>query len=433
MTDARYTNNMYKRMVNFLHWCIQGEDFHHRNKSLLCTALLVSSILAFISLSINYSLHFPPILVGLNAFFCIVYPILYWRTRFTSGHEALYANAFIYLTLVFLFCSWPLNGGVIGSVPLFLIGIVILSAFVLESNKAYLRFIGILLVVFCSLLSLDIFVPDWLFLYPDLGVQTLDMGLATLFLLMLCSLSLAIFRNRYEKERRALERSVAYKSRFLAQMSHEVRTPLNAILGFSKLLKANKSAQTLDVEQQLYLQRIHENGLSLLAFFDDLLDISKIEEGQLRLHLQKEINLSELLAQCVSHYQFSINDKALDFQQHSSLPEPCLLDTDPQRLKQMISNLLSNAIKFTPPQGRVSLNTFQEKSQLCIEVQDSGPGIKKSEQELVFTPFYRDNSRAAGSGLGLAIIKELCDLMGYQLRLKSKEGQGSCFQIWIPL
>jgi signal transduction histidine kinase len=326
-----------------------------------------------------------------------------------------------------------MNGGTIGSVPLFLIGVVMLSSFILDDNKAYLTFISVLITAFCSLFALDIFVPGWLLRYPDLAVQTLDMGLATLFLLILCSLSLAIFRTRYEKERRALERSVDYKSRFLAQMSHEVRTPLNAILGFSKLLKKDPSEQFLNSEQHLYLQRIHDNGLSLLAFFDDLLDISKIEEGQLRLHLQKEINLSELLEQCVSHYQFSIRDKALAFQQHFALAEPCLLYTDPQRLKQMVGNLLSNAIKFTPPQGHVELNTFQDKNLLCIEVQDSGPGIKKSEQELVFTPFYRDNSQAAGSGLGLAIIKELCDLMGYQLRLKSDEGQGSCFQIWIPL
>lgn len=424
---------MYKRIGKFLHSCIQSEDFDHRDKPMLCTALLFSSVLSLISLVINYTLHFPPLLIALNALFCVVYPVLYWLTRFTSGHKERYTHLFLYLTLFFLCCSWPLNGGAIGSVPLFFMAIVILGAFVMDDNKAYFTFVSLLITSFCTLFFLDIFSPGWLHVYPDLGVQTLDMGLATLFLLLLCSLSLGSFRVRYEKERRALERSVAYKSRFLAQMSHEVRTPLNAILGFSKLLKTGNSGQTLNAAQGLYLQRIHENGLSLLAFFDDLLDISKIEEGQLRLHVQPDVNLLELLEQCVSRYQFNIKNKDLDFQQHFALKASCLLQTDPQRLKQMVSNLLSNAIKFTPAQGHVQLNTFQEKNHLCIEVQDSGPGIKKSEQALIFTPFYRNNAHAAGSGLGLAIIKELCDLMGYQLRLKSDEGKGSCFQIWIPL
>ena len=418
---------MYKPIENFLHWCIQGEDFQHANQALLCIALISTSLLSFITLFMNYILHFPPIMIGINIFFCLIYPTLYWRTRFASGNKKDYSIFFVYLTLFSMISIWPLNAGVMGPVPLFLMGLLMLSTFILDNNKAYLIFFTVLIGSFFTLVVLDILTPRWLHLYPDLMTQKLDMGSASLFILIVAGVSLSSFRIRYEKNRQALQRSIDYKSRFLAQMSHEMRTPLNAIIGFSKLLSTSPTTQE---DADLYLQRIYANGISLMHFFDDLLDISKIEEGKLRIHFQKT-NLQDIFKQCNAHYAPAIMAKNIHYQSNS--PSSIEIETDPQRLKQILNNLLSNAIKFTPPHGNVSLNTFINKNKLCIEVDDSGPGIKKGEHQLIFKPFYRSSELAEGSGLGLAIVKELCDLMGYQLHLKSSDGQGSCFQIWIPL
>lgn len=418
---------MYKRIEGFLHWCVQGEDVQYANQALLCIALISASLLSFFTLFMNYNLHFPPLMIGINSIFCLVYPLLYWKTRFASDNKKNHANLFVYLTLFFVLSMWPLNAGSAGPISLALMGHLMLSAFILDNNKSFLVFLAVLMGSYCTFFALDIFMPQWLHLYPDLITQKLDMGFTGLFLLLIAGGSLSGFRVRYEKNRQALQRSVDYKSRFLAQMSHEMRTPLNAIIGFSKLLSTSPVAQK---DADLYLKRIYANGISLMYFFDDLLDISKIEEGKLRIHPQK-ISLQDMIKQCNAHFSLAITAKNLHYQSNS--PADIEINTDPQRLKQVLNNLLSNAIKFTPPNGRISLTTFFKKDQLCIEVVDSGPGIKQSEHQLVFKPFYRSSELAEGSGLGLAIVKELCDLMNYQLHLKSNEGQGCCFQVWIPL
>lgn len=416
-----------KRFKRFLHWCVEDTS-RDSQKALLCIAVLCCGFLSLGSLFINYALNFPAIMIKINLVFCSLYFWMYIKVRFYQANIQRYAQYFAYNTLFLLACSWPFNAGVVGSVPMFFMGLLMLCAFLLDPPRNYLIFIGILLATFCGLSFFDLQQPTALLINSHQGSHSWDMAGSAIFLLLMCSISLYSFRQRYAQEQQALKSAAEYKSRFLAQMSHEMRTPLNAILGFSKYL--NHHPELSAEKKTLYLNRVYENGLSLMAFFEDLLDISKIESGQLRLHTQT-IDLRDTLKQCHSRYEQLIHEKSLHYEAH--ITGSTEISSDPHRLKQVIGNLLHNAIKFTPPEGHITVRTFQNHRQLCIEVKDTGPGISAADQILVFTPFYRSQHQAEGSGLGLAIVRELCDLMGYSLRLTSEDGQGCTFQIWIPL
>ena len=414
-----------RRFQNFLYWCIE-DPARDASKALLCITLLCCAFLALVGSWINYTLDFPLLMLVLNVVFCGIYFWMYLKVRFYRAPTQKYAVFFVYTTLCLLACCWPLNAGVIGPIPMFFLGLLMLSAF-LVTPRTYLTFTLILITSFCGLTFFDLQSTQSLLpLYID--NHAWDMASSALVLLIALSVSLYGFRQRYTQEQQLLQSAAEYKSRFLAQMSHEMRTPLNAILGFSKYL--NLHPELTEDKKTLYLNRVYENGLSLLAFFEDLLDISKIESGQLRLHPQ-DMDLQELLKQCYTRYEQQIHEKPLHYE--SQITGSTQITGDPHRLKQVIGNLLHNAIKFTPPEGHITVRVFQLQQQLCLEVKDTGPGISAADQILVFTPFYRSQHQAEGSGLGLAIVRELCDLMGYTLRLISTEGQGCTFQIWIPL
>lgn len=416
-----------RRFQNFLYWCIEDPS-RDAQKALLCIALLCCAFLSLGGLGINYTLNFPLLMLVLNGVFCGLYFWMYLKVRFYQAPAQKYAILFVYTTLCLLACCWPLNAGVVGSIPMFFLGLLMLSAFLLVKPRTYLTFTLVLITSFCGLSFLDLQYPTQALLLPYMDNHAWDMAGSALVLLIALSVSLYAFRQRYTQEQQLLRSAAEYKSRFLAQMSHEMRTPLNAILGFSKYL--NHHPELPADKKTLYLNRVYENGLSLMAFFEDLLDISKIESGQLRLHPQA-LDLQELLKQCYTRYEQQIHEKPLHYEAH--ITGSTQITGDPHRLKQVIGNLLHNAIKFTPPEGQIEVRVFQLQQQICLEVKDTGPGISAADQILVFTPFYRSQHQAEGSGLGLAIVRELCDLMGYTLRLISTEGQGCTFQIWIPL
>lgn len=226
------------------------------------------------------------------------------------------------------------------------------------------------------------------------------------------------------------------KSAFLANMSHELRTPLNAMLGFTDVVQRHTS---LPSQQREYLQIAHRGGQSLLNLINEILDLSKVEAGKLKLDYQP-IHLHDSLSATVEIIHSSIQNKGLEL--ITDLPEnlPLIL-FDEQRLHQIVINLLNNALKFTE-QGSISLqaeyqwlNTEQTEMSLTISVKDTGIGIPETEQKRIFKAFEQQEqnpSEAEGTGLGLSICKNLTELMGGEITLTSKVNQGSCFTIHFP-
>ncbi|WP_276091309.1 response regulator [Pedobacter sp. JY14-1] len=229
-----------------------------------------------------------------------------------------------------------------------------------------------------------------------------------------------------------LEQSTKYKSEFLANMSHELRTPLNSILLLSKLMAENKD---LDSEYTEYAEVIQSSGQGLLGLIDEILDLSKIEAGKMKLEFA-DLNLREVVTDMRSLFDPQAKNKGLELVVDVD-DEIRTFNTDKMRLEQILKNLLSNAIKFTE-RGRVSLTVkrLPEQNLVSFKVTDTGIGIPASKQGLIFEAFQQaDGStrrRFGGTGLGLSISRELAKLLGGEIDLSSKEDIGSEFTLLLP-
>lgn len=231
-----------------------------------------------------------------------------------------------------------------------------------------------------------------------------------------------------------LERANRLKSQFLANMSHELRTPLTAILGFSSLL-GQQLFGAMNDKQLLYTQQIYQSGEHLLNLINDVLDLSKVEAGQMGLEMTP-LNISELCQKTLTLVSEQARDRQLTVHQFIQ-PDLDLLNADPLRLKQMLLNLLSNAIKFSEKGGEIGLEAIAENGDLCLTVWDKGIGIPEDKQPLLFQPFRQlDGSlarRHEGTGLGLALTRRLAELHGGTVECISKLGEGSRFTLRLPL
>lgn len=228
------------------------------------------------------------------------------------------------------------------------------------------------------------------------------------------------------------------KSEFLANMSHELRTPLNAILGITEGLKETVFGPLSD-RQLKVLETVEHSGNHLLRLINDILDVAKIESGQMRLE-RRTVTVHAL---CESSLQFiapQASTKRLQIatQLPADLPP---LYVDELRIRQALINLLTNAVKFTPAGGQITLAAYvsqaaADANQLCIAVTDTGIGISPNNLQKLFRPFIQIDSalnrQYEGTGLGLALVKRIVELHGGQARVTSRLGVGSCFTLTLP-
>ena len=229
-----------------------------------------------------------------------------------------------------------------------------------------------------------------------------------------------------------LERANRHKTEFLAHMSHELRTPLNSILGFAQLLAAEDFGP-LNERQRRYIGNVENSGAHLLSLINDVLDLTKVEAGQLEL-APAVIGLEPLLAACLEEMEplAQLKSQKLVLQTQG----PPAVKGDPRRLRQVILNLLSNSIKFTPRAGTITVEVECVEAEVLIHVRDTGVGVPAAERERIFEAFTqvvggRTRSQE-GSGLGLAVSRRLMDLMGGSLVLDSGTGQGATFTMRLP-
>jgi PAS domain S-box-containing protein len=221
------------------------------------------------------------------------------------------------------------------------------------------------------------------------------------------------------------------KSDFLASMSHELRTPLNSVIGFAKVLAADKSAP-LSEKQANYLERISANGEHLLELINEVLDLAKIEAGRVVINYEAA-DISEIIGDVVAQFEPQVSNKPTALT--TEIPENVQpLTADVRLLRQILFNLIGNAVKFTP-EGSVVVRLHVDKDgrPRTIEVEDSGIGIPKDKLEAVFESFEQLDSSTArafqGTGLGLSICRSLCSALNYRLSVESEMGEGSTFRV----
>ncbi len=238
--------------------------------------------------------------------------------------------------------------------------------------------------------------------------------------------------RQLERQSAALAVASQHKSEFLASMSHELRTPLNAIIGFSEVLLERMFGE-LNERQDDYLRDIWSSGKHLLELLNDILDLSKIEAGQMVLN-RSEFAVRESLDYCLS----MVRERALQQRILLSLdvdPEVGLLDADRLRFRQVVLNLLSNAVKFTPEGGRVDVRASIRGQDLVVLVTDTGVGVSAEDRERIFDSFQQgthSSGQVEGTGLGLTLSKRILELHGGRIWVESEPGKGSTFGIALP-
>jgi signal transduction histidine kinase/DNA-binding response OmpR family regulator len=231
-----------------------------------------------------------------------------------------------------------------------------------------------------------------------------------------------------------LEQANQYKSEFLANMSHELRTPLNSSLILSHMLSQNKTG-TLTEDQVRYARTIHAANNDLLALINDILDLSKIESGQVELQVEP-VAVTDIVNSLKETFEPVAAQKSISLQLTQQAGFPASIKTDSQRLQQIIKNLLSNAFKFTQ-EGEVELILTRHGERMQFSVRDTGIGIAPDQQQIIFEAFRQADGSTSrtygGTGLGLSISRQLAKLLGGDVTLTSEPGKGSTFTLDVPL
>ncbi len=240
--------------------------------------------------------------------------------------------------------------------------------------------------------------------------------------------------EKYAEEKYRAEEANQTKSKFLANMSHELRTPLNAIIGFSEIMESGMFGALGADKYHEYCHDIRESGQYLLDVINDILDMSKIEAGRLKLDLE-HVELDRILADAMRVVGARAQDKRLKLA--SNVAPDIRFNADRRAIKQILLNLLSNAVKFTPEKGRIAVRGRLSGASVLIAIQDTGIGIARDALKRLGRPFEQVESQLTktqhGSGLGLAIAKSLVELHGGAMRICSKPGAGTIVVVRLPL
>ena len=232
---------------------------------------------------------------------------------------------------------------------------------------------------------------------------------------------------------KALETTSQHKSDFLANMSHELRTPLNAIIGFSQVLREGMVGE-VSKKQVEYLDDILSSGNHLLALINDVLDLSKVEAGQVELQVAP-FSLQDALERGVSMVREQATTEGVQVTLHKNGGLD-VVSGDERRIRQVIFNLLSNAVKFTPEGGQVDVSAARVNGEMRVAVADSGPGIAAEDLDRIFEEFQQTEAGAQqreGTGLGLALSKRFVEMHGGRIWCESEVGKGSTFEFTLPL
>jgi len=249
--------------------------------------------------------------------------------------------------------------------------------------------------------------------------------------------SLAANINRMNDELgrlyRELETASRHKSEFLANMSHELRTPLNAIIGFSEVLSQQMFGEQ-NAKQLEYLEDITSSGRHLLALINDILDLSKVEAGQMELQ-PSYFSLREVLGNALTMVRERATQHGIELTLDVQLDDD-VIEADERKIKQVLVNLLSNAVKFTPAGGKVRVTARNEPAGIRIAVSDSGVGIAAADQGRIFEAFQQVGSGPGGAqegtGLGLGLARRYVELHGGRIDVESEVGVGSTFTVTLP-
>lgn len=382
-------------------------------------------------------------LVGFLLTMLIPYPFMVYVSRIQKGrYEKIYralslcvAANFLISTMLQIFHILDLADSMVVSYVLIVLMVVVIAVTIcIDIKDGRIReygevVFGLIAMILVSLWETYItFVPET----PYYGGVALSFGL--IILLFMAGVKTAREMLIIEKEKQMAIASSEAKAKFLANMSHEIRTPINTIIGMNEMiLRENRDAEVAE-----YARNVQNASRLLLGLINDVLDFSKIEAGKLDI-LEANYCLSKMLTDVVQGIRIKAESKRLKVKIEVEEALPSVLKGDEIRIRQILNNLLSNAVKYTK-QGIITLTVKgiweEDTFSLHMSVSDTGIGIRKEDQAKLFGSFQRleeeKNRYIEGTGLGLNITKQLAELMGGSIKVKSEYQKGSCFTVVIP-
>ncbi len=465
------------------------EEFslEHRFFIAMCFVAGITGLLATI---INISLDFQPIMIIAATGISITFFTFYFISLKAKIYKTLIIP-YIFISLLTLSYFWFLNAGSNGPVPYLLLTVLLVYVVLTRGVNRYIA-VAVVIITITVLYFWEFKHPELVVNYVDVKTKLYDLFLTAITCIGLIAFIASYIMRNYHDERELVieqhdkilqqneeikkadtelihhkenleqtvkertlelektnlelqiaknkaEESDRLKTAFLSNMSHEIRTPMNAIIGFSHLLKdPNMTKENLNN----YIDIITERGNQLLNIINDIIDISKIESGKINIH-KSACNVNKLFDEL---YTMFYNTKELVKKSHIELRsvkpdvyEDIIINTDATRLKQILSNLIDNAIKFTQAgfvEMGYSILEMNESKKIQFYVKDSGIGISQENRNLIFNRFRQiDESHTrlfGGTGIGLSISQNLAELLGGDLIVDSKKGEGSTFYLTLP-
>jgi signal transduction histidine kinase len=230
------------------------------------------------------------------------------------------------------------------------------------------------------------------------------------------------------------EKANRAKSEFLSRMSHELRTPMNAILGFTQLLQMDKKNPLSDYQKK-NMEHVSSAGKHLLELIDEVLDLAKVESGNVQLLLEP-VDIIPIVDKIISISKLLADKNGISIELQKTIDGKCIVEIDRLRFKQIVYNLISNSIKYNKPNGSVNISfETQESGKMRLGIKDTGYGIADDQKEKLFQPFERLDQveKTEGTGIGLTISKQLIRLMNGDIGFESVAGKGSFFYIDVPI
>jgi signal transduction histidine kinase len=409
----------------------ERDDFNYEEKfTLIFTYYLCVASFISIFANIYLKLSFGVILLVSISFFLyfisFIGGLFYKKTSYSKWFISIYS-------FISYNTYWFVNYGSRGSAMYVFLMSFCIMAIIWDGAKAKV-FAAIIILNIFILLIIEINYPGFIPPYPSEWSRITDSYITLSMIVGLLAIIVISAKNNYIKQYKLAQQSDRLKSAFLANMSHEIRTPLNGIMGFTQLLTTRELTKE---KKEHYASLINDNGKYLMKLVSDILDISMIESGQLKVS-HEQFNLTDMFNRLFHNHERILKELESPVKLVLDVPEvPIRLESDELRIEQVMSNLISNAIKFTA-EGyiKISYNVIDNQIVFCVE--DTGRGIRDEFINDVFNRFVKneediENNTARGAGIGLALSKELVQLLGGKIWFTSSYLKGTTFYFSVPL
>lgn len=418
-------------------------DIQHRLLNIILLSGMLGIVLSCIS---SIFLGFDPfsyILIGI----CLVFFVFtLWVANGLKKPQIAVIILSIITNNIILPLLYLYSGGIKSGMPIWCLMGLIFSVMLLKGKKAYI-ILSINLLGFLTAVFVSYKFPQFLITIDSIKYIYIDMVIA---IVVVASIFTLIFKYQayvYEKQKKEIlnaykeaEKATNAKSEFLSNISHDIRTPVNAVVGYTEIAKRNinDTEKLKDAFNKISIASNH-----LLNLIDEVLDMSKIESGKAYKIEEEVCQLSDLVDEVTRLMQKEISDKNLKVHTNFSLMDDGVVSCDRLHLSQILLNLLSNAIKYSYPEKNIFIDVVQftsdDESNSIYEfhVKDEGCGINQDYLDKIFIPFEREktalNNAVAGTGLGLAITKSLVEMLHGTIEVSSELGKGSEFVVTLPL